>query len=400
MDTDGAADTMTIYYQGVLLLRTNFAGVQSFQVPFGPGTAAAVTIIMDEGQSSGSVWSYTASITGNNVATVRTGRIVAGGDFTQINSAPRNHIAILGLDGTVDAGFDPAVYADNAVLALALYTNSALPDLAGKMMAGGSFSAIAGVGLNRLARLNEDATVDASFNAGLGPDGAVNALALLSDGRVLAAGSFINFNGVARNHLARINLDGTLDAGYLPGAGLNDVVWALTLQDDGRLLVGGAFTTARGAVRNRIARLQPDGTIDASCNPGVGPDGAGRAMAVQTNGQIVIAGDFTSVDGVTLPHIARLNADGSLDGAFNPRFGANTVINALVIQSDGKIVIGGAFTLFDTNVANRIARLNGDGSFDATFNPGGVGVDGYVSSMAVQADGKLLIGGEFTSYKG
>ncbi|HNR29006.1 MAG TPA: tail fiber domain-containing protein, partial [Candidatus Dojkabacteria bacterium] len=95
--------------------------------------------------------------------------------------------------------------------------------------------------------------------------------------------------------------------------------------------------------------------------------------------------------------IARINSDGSLDTTFNPGSGANDTVTSLAIQTDGKIVIGGNFTTYNGTARNRIARINSDGSLDTTFDPGS-GANDTVSFLAIQADGKIVIGGNFTTY--
>jgi uncharacterized delta-60 repeat protein len=113
-------------------------------------------------------------------------------------------------------------------------------------------------------------------------------------------------------------------------------------------------------------------------------------LVVQADGKILMGGDFTAVGGVTRNGIARLNADGSLDATFNPD--ADDDVLSLAVQADGKILMGGYFTTVGDVARNGIARLNADGSLDATFNPD---ANDYVLSLAVQADGKILMGGDF-----
>src|SRR5205814_6841029 len=101
--------------------------------------------------------------------------------------------------------------------------------------------------------------------------------------------------------------------------------------------------------------------------------------------------------------IMRLNADGTRDATFNASgTGANGNVYAVAVQPDGKIVIGGDFTSYNPGAATtqRIMRLNADGTPDASFNAGGAGADGTVRAVAMQPDGSIVIGGDFTSYNG
>ena len=119
------------------------------------------------------------------------------------------------------------------------------------------------------------------------------------------------------------------------------------------------------------------------------------AAAVQPDGKMVIGGNFTSVLGVPRNYIARINADGKLDTGFNPN--ANDYVSNVAVQSDGKILLVGSFTAVGGNARNYIARLNSNGTLDAGFNPN---ASNFVGSAAVQADGKILIGGLFSAVGG
>ena len=398
--TSFGTNSIGIYYGGQTVLATNLTGYQfdTFSAPFGPGTSAVVSIVISGDPYLG-FWSYSATIIPTNI--LGSGRMVVGGAFTQIDTLTRNRIAILDAAGAVDARFDPAVYTNQAVLAVALCTNSALPDLYGRMIVGGDFSTMSGVTVNRLARLYVDGTIDATFNVGAGVNGLVRAMVLQNDARVIVGGSFTTVDGFSRNNLARLNLDGTVDTTYASGVGVNGTVYALALQPDGKLIVGGAFTSVRGTICNHVARLNPDGTVDGTFNPGLGPDSAVRAIALQNDGKVVIGGDFTSVSGVIWSHVARLNTNGTIDLSFDPGLvvkGANDTVNAVAIQADGRIVIAGRFTAVNNTVANRVARFNTDGTVDSSFNPGGIGANDEVKALALQGDGRLLLGGAFTSY--
>ncbi len=150
-----------------------------------------------------------------------------------------------------------------------------------------------------------------------------------------------SIGGQARNRIARLERDGrvdqTLDLGALGGGGGNVIVGAI--QPDGKILVGGTFTTMLGATRNGIARLNTDGTLDTAFDPNA--TGSVSAIAVQPDGKILIGGDFTMVQGVARNRIARLNPDGSLDTAFDPN--ANCFVDAIAVQPDGKILARRAF---------------------------------------------------------
>lgn len=318
------------------------------------------------------------------------GKIFIGGDFNLYNGVVRNSIARLNADGTLDTLFNPGMGANSLVYALA-----AQPD--GKVLIGGQFTFCSGVARNKIARYNSDGSLDLTFDPETGADQWVGAMALQPDGRILIGGVFTSYNGVPRNYIARLHADGSLDPSFDPGMGTNAYVGTMTLQSDGKLLIGGEFTTCDEVGRNHIARLNSDGSLDSSFDPGEASSGGVYNIGVQPDGKIVIGGIFTSFDGVGRNNIARVDSLGILDHTFDPGAGADGAVWILALQPDGKVVIGGHFNSFDGTLSNRIARLNADGSMDPDFNTG-TGANQDLFAMAVLPDDKLLIAGHFTVY--
>jgi uncharacterized delta-60 repeat protein len=245
-----------------------------------------------------------------------------------------------------------------------------------------------------------------------------------SDGRLVVAGSFNAINGTARNGIARLNTDGSVDPTFDPGAGvccgsmagLGDItapISAMLIQRDGRIVIGGPFSTVNGTARKGVARLNTDGSPDTTFDPGAGlglnAQTAGRvsvvAMIEQPDGRLLIGGYFTSVNGVTRKGIARLNANGSLDATFDPGAGvpiddANWgfgQLNALSLLGNGQILVAGSFAAFNDTPRNGLARLNANGSLDPALNvfikaqESAPSLDG----MVAQADGKIVFSGPF-----
>ncbi|MCX6878768.1 MAG: choice-of-anchor D domain-containing protein [Verrucomicrobia bacterium] len=259
----------------------------------------------------------------------------------------------------------------------------------GKILVGGSFTTMDGAARNRIARLNADGSLDTGFNPNASSE--VYCLVVQADGKILMSGSFTTVGGVLRNRIARLNADGSLDTGFNPNA--SSTIYSPAVQADGKILLGGAFTTVGGVARNRFARLNADGSLDTGFNPNV--NGKVAALALQADGKILMGGEFTTVGGLTRNRIARLNTDGSRDTGFNPN--ANSTVDSLAVQAGGMVLIGGAFTAVGGLTRNRIARLNADGSLDTGFNPD---ASPWVYSLALQADGKILMGGLFTTVGG
>ncbi|HTL55238.1 MAG TPA: Calx-beta domain-containing protein [Candidatus Limnocylindrales bacterium] len=326
------------------------------------------------------------------------GKLLAGGDFTTADGFARNRIARLNPDGSLDNGFSSTATnagANDTVLALLTQSDR-------RILVGGRFSAISGATRNFLARLNADGTIDTTFNPGSGPDNTVFALAETFDNgsrKLLVGGAFPNYNTIPTSYLTRLNNDGTLDSSFNTGFGLDGAVVAIALQPDGKIVIGGDFTSVNGTARYHIARLNPKGSLDLSFDPGAGASDSVRAIAIQADGRIVIGGSFDNINGVTLHHIARLNADGTVDNTFNPGLGANDLVTSITMQPDTRIILGGQFTLCNGVTRGRITRLNNDGTQDTMINFG-TGANSFVSATQVQTNGAIVLAGGFTEYDG
>jgi uncharacterized delta-60 repeat protein len=138
------------------------------------------------------------------------------------------------------------------------------------------------------------------------------------------------------------------------------------MPDANKIIIAGGFTSFNGYLRNSIARLLPDGSLDTSFAPGSGANAPIWGMALQSDGRIVIAGEFTKFNDKPRAHIARLNADGSLDMTFNPLCASDGIIwNVSVFEGTPGyplIYIGGDFSIVNGEQRKSIARLNPDGT--------------------------------------
>ena len=324
------------------------------------------------------------------------GKLVIGGDFTTYsNGTGVNYIARLSSGGTLETSFNSGSGANSAVSSIGLQSN-------GKILIGGYFTAYKGITRRYIARLNNDGTLDTNFHTGVAGEingGEVTTVIVQSDDKILISGSFVSYDGTSRNSIARLNSDGTLDNSFNPGYGVNNPILASTMQSDGKVLIGGYFTTYNDSNYSHIARLNSDGSLDTSFNVGSGTDAQVNAIAVQSDGKILIGGKFTNYNSISASYIARLNSDGTFDTSFNVCTDTSGQVNAIAVQSDGKILIGCNFVNPNSTTANRVIRLNSDGTLDNTFNMG-AGNNGYIYNITMQSDGKVLIGGSFTIYNG
>jgi uncharacterized delta-60 repeat protein len=340
----------------------------------------------------------------NSIAVQADGKILAGGEFNGTNSiggAARNRIARLDTTtGSADPSFDPN--ADGAVGSIAVQ-----PD--GKILLGGGFGTLSPPGgpqiiFRRIARLKPDGTPELSFNPNIpNPTNFVYSIAVQEDRKILVGGSFTtlapNFGAtVTRNNIARLETDGRLDQTLNLTIALGDFgyIFALAIQPDGKILIGGRFTGVLGMARNNIVRLNTDGTLDTDFDPSA--DEIVSSIAVCADGNILAGGGFTHIGGEERSFMARLNATTGRADSFDPN--ANGGVFAIAVQADGKILAGGNFTSIGGETRRHMARL---GATDPTtgvadsFDPNG---DNAVRSIVVQADGEILAGGFFTNIGG
>ncbi len=277
-----------------------------------------------------------------------------------------------------------------------------------KIIVGGAFTALNGNTRNFLTRLNSNGTEDTSFytNLGTGFGSSVSSIVIQSNGQILVGGSFTTLNGNTRNKLVRLNSDGTEDTTFYTnlGTGFDNQVRTITIQSNGQILVGGAFTTLSGNSRGKLVRLNSNGTEDTTfaANIGTGFGNNINSILQTSNNQILVAGLFTSFNSNTRNRLVRLNSDGTEDTSFYTNLGTgfNNQIFSILLQSDNKIIAGGQFTSFNSNTRNRLVRLNYDGTEDTAFYTNlGTGVDNsFIQTMALESNGQILIGGDFTSF--
>ena len=237
-------------------------------------------------------------------------------------------------------------------------------------------------------------SIDPGFDAELdapqdwGPV-SVSSVRVLPDGRLLIGGNVETVHGQFLKPLEPLNADGSLDPGYIPPAGPPSTL--AFAQPDGKSL---------GYVGERFVRRNADGTPDPSFSVEIVPLNSLRSAVVQLDGRIVVAGAFQSINGTPRCGVARLNSDGSIDPSFDPGEGPtptnnlNPDIRALVLLQDGKIVLGGYFKLFNEIPRNGMVRLLADGRVDLTFDPPpatSADARSEVYSVLAQLDGRVLL---------
>lgn len=369
---------------------TNGSGVASF-VP-GESVRTITVPILDDVLGEGN---ETFTVTLSNVQSLNPSAL-PGATLLGTNVTTRVTILDNELPGNVDYEFNTGAGANNTVRSVALAPRGGLVDFLGRVVIGGDFTTVDNFVFNRVARLLPDGSVDSSFNPGAGANSNVLAVAVQLDGKVLAGGEFTTMNTTNRPRLARLNGDGKLDLSFDLGAsGVNGAVRAIAVQANGQVLIGGDFTQVSGVARGFIARLQTNGVLDSNFVANV--NGSVHAIAIAADGRILVGGSFLLVDGVSRASLARLNTNGTLDTSFVIGSGFNGPVRAVALQTDGKILVGGAFGNFNTANINNFVRLNSFGALDSTFMTGS-GPDGAVLSIVVANSGRIVLGGAFSNY--
>jgi uncharacterized delta-60 repeat protein len=320
------------------------------------------------------------------------GTLLAAGNFLTVSGKPSGYLARITPSGLLDNSFNLTNGPNSTVLSLARQTN-------GSYLAGGSFNYCGNYPANHLARFLTDGSYDTSFDIGSGFDGAVYAILVQPDGRILAGGNFAHMQGLERPGLVRVLSNGQRDDTFVASVSLSSstflsgAVYALAWQPDNKILIGGEFTSVLGVSRVRVARLWPDGQVDTTFDPGTGIDGTIQAVAIQPDGKILIGGNFNIVNGVRRRHIARLMPNGSPDLSFGyDNSGVGGIVWQISLQSDNSIYLVGDFSEANGNNQNRCAHFFADGSLDPDFNPGTELNDG-VYSLAAAADGSVYLSG-------
>jgi uncharacterized delta-60 repeat protein len=441
------------------------------------------------------------------------GQIIIGGEFTSVNGTQQNHLARLGSGGTLDSAYFGSGISGDSLCSVSNAFSSLVVGEDDSVYIGGTFSTIKGVARPMLAHLLANGSVDSSFHpnvngydiggyfenieslalannvlmvGGWGASVCMNghpaghaaklflmdkssgafqnfrgfagsptdlfALAVRSDGLALAGGSFTVTDEPLPSYyggLFAINpATAVINTGFISMVGGQASVRSIALQGDGKIVAAGSYYRVNGTLRKGMARISPDGSLDASFNPAGGPP---VMMAMRSDGKLAFAGaygqndlDNTDLllldsDGAVLssgsigtatsllfqednkliatimnpPGIRRLQADLTEDSAFSANVGSgisNSVrpdglvdwISTAALQ-DGKILVGGSFTSFSGQIVQNLVRLNADGSFDSTFTSATYSLPGIrseVNAIVVQPNGKILVAGSFATING
>jgi len=354
----------------------------------------------DKGTSTGNV--VTVLALSNN-------KIAVGGSFNNLMQRRMSRISVLNTDGTIDQNFNktfgPVEGGNGTTLVKKIRANNS-----GGYFVTGQFREYDDIPSRNIAKLEADGTYDSNFSAGTdifnGFDDDVLDFVVQSDGKVVVVGEFENYNQTAAPGIIRINADGTVDTSFSVGTGIDTAngrrIETIILQPDGKLLISGFFFEYNGISLEQFGRLNSDGSIDTSLDTGAGLNNVDDIFLLDNN-QIMLSG-VSSYNGIAIPgELARINADGTLDSAFDASEILGGQAHSLAETSNGQYYIGGIFGTLG-NPQPSILKLNANGSIDTTFNPVSImqtsNSNGVIYDIEVQADGKIIIGGNFNSVNG
>lgn len=319
---------------------------------------------------SGSVdnlWQVTPSATTYATALNAADDAWVGGTFTTVNALNRKRFARISDAGSVLAQTGSIGNGE-------VFCFCQLPD--GKVLVGGTFTSVNGVTRNRLARFTSSGEFDASFN--ISANNLILSLNLQADGSVIVGGNFTVFGGVNRLALAKLTPSGALDTSFNPTNASS--VYGVATQTDGKLIVYGQNVSP-------VMRLNADGSQDLTFSANV--SNGVTAASLTNEGKVLISGVYNSIDGVSKKGLNRLNPTGSLDATFSE---VRAAVRSLVLQCDGKL-IAGSNSLGDLASTERLVRLNATGTADSTFV---ASARNSVLGLGLQSDGKVIVTGQFT----
>lgn len=308
------------------------------------------------------------------------------GEFNNYSGVSANRIVRTTDTGSIDTSF---VYGTGF--------NQIISDVqkqGGKYIVAGNPTTYSGQSIPNVVRLNSNGTLDTTFSTTSGANSIISNVNLFSNNDILLTGLFTTFSGQTWRRMVKLKSGGTIDTQFSIGTGFSSNINTAVIQSDDKIIAGGFFTNYSGVSYNRIIRLNSNGSIDNTFNIGTGFNQPVYSLEIQNDGKILVGGNFTSYSGLSITGLTRLNTDGTVDNTFSAYTGATTFRNKLL--SDGKILSVSSF--------NNPIRLNSDGSLDTTFNTG-TGFYNSGSNFAINAINEIspnryIFVGQFSGYRG
>jgi uncharacterized delta-60 repeat protein len=285
-------------------------------------------------------------------ATGADGKLYIGGVFGQINGVTEWGIARINADGSTDRTFNSGTGSYDLSTSGYGKINTISVQNDGRVFVGGDFRVFNGVIQPNNVRLNADGSLDTSFSR-ISGTGEIKDSIVQNDGKILFAGT---------SSLWRLNIDGSADTTFNTGTVFNGSTYKIQVQADGKIIVAGIFTSVNGVPRKSIARLNSNGSLDLTYDTSAGPNSYVYSCALQNDGKVVLVGAFTTINGIPRNKIGRLDTNGSLDPSFDPGQSADGQINSISVFKNNNILIGGYFSNFAGVARKRLALLGPTGA--------------------------------------
>jgi uncharacterized delta-60 repeat protein len=251
-----------------------------------------------------------------------------------------------------------------------------------------------------VARLNYDGSLDTTFNTNTidGFNQPVNSIALDNNNKLIVGGDFTALNSASQVYIARLNQDGSLDNTFNIGSSFDNYVITIAVDSKNRIYVGGNFSSYNGTTSNKIARLLPDGSYDTTFDVGGGFNARVYSIVIQPDGSVLVGGNFTDYDSNSVYYFVKLDEDGRFNSGF-PQYttsGLDGAVNTIKSLPDGRIFVGGNFLNYDTVHYGGIIGFKSDGGINSTFDV----IGGFNTTVrSIDYNGRVLVGGDFITYQ-
>lgn len=397
-----SGSTVTLFVNGVNRNASSATHINptstsdGFTIGINSGSTTYSNILVNNFMSYNRALTSTEVLQNYNALSQRNSLIYIGGNFSYYNSNPsRNFILLNNINGDVSQSYNTGVGFDSSVYSLS-------KDSTGKIICAGSINSYNGTAVSYgITRLTSSLSIDPTFSSSTSFDNVVYSVATDSNNKLYCGGAFFYYGVDLVPSLVRLNNNGSIDNTFNVGSGFDNYIWVVKVLSNGKVLVGGAFTTYRGATCTQgIVRLNSNGSLDTTFTGGTGVNGNVNTIEIDSNGKYVIGGSFTSYSGVTSNRILRINSDGSIDNTFVIGTGFNSIVWKVLIDSLNSIYAVGQFIDYSGVTNYRIAKLLSNGSLDTTFVNSGFTYPGsyYLYDIEFDNNNNLLVGGNYNSY--
>lgn len=346
---------------------------------------------------------FAGSVSDNDMKVLANDKIAIVADYLQIDNVEYNKLIVLNADGSIDDNFDIG----SGPFSASYYSLKSINEmLDGDLLVTGNFSSFNGISVSGVVKLNPDGSLDGSFPLP-GPAGTTLTNDIIGkldqNGNILLSGWVYESN--YKYKVIRLNADGTNDDTFatvdLDISNHERFITdpTISVNSSNEIYVAGIHATCNGNTQYGLGKIDNSGNAVSAYNANIGGDATIYTSLLLDNGQIIIGGNFIGVGNDDASFLAMINSDGSLDNTFhmNMGVGPNRKVNSIVQNIDGSFIIGGAFSEFNDNYTGTLVKLDATGSFDATFDPKVQvkNVGSGVNKIMLQSDGKIIVGGLF-----